>query len=257
MLLPNLEQHKGDICISAATGSGKTLAYALPMIENLRGKATRLLRGLVVVPTRELVAQARETFELCCSGSGLKIGTAVGSRSLQEEKNLLVAKGERYDPFVYASQEWAKTDEEEVDELLDLDYDPLQQPEEDAFLLPGYVINYTSTVDILICTPGRLVEHIHSTKGFTLQHVQWFVVDEADRLLDESFQQWVDTVVPELEYMPPLDTTETWLNQTLRILRRRSHEDSTQRDNDKGCWKACGVEAVKPEDGNARILRTR
>lgn len=221
MLLPSPKQYKGDICISAATGSGKTLAYALPMVENLRGRATRLLRGLVVVPTRELVAQARETFELCCQGSGLKVGTAVGSRSQREEKNLLVAKGERYDPFVYASQQWAKIGEEEIDELLKLDYDPLEKPEDDVNLLPGYVTDYTSQVDILICTPGRLVEHIRSSKGFTLQHVQWCVVDEADRLLDESFQQWVDTVIPELEHLPPLDKTQIWLNQTLRILRKR------------------------------------
>lgn len=221
MLLPGSEQYKGDICISAATGSGKTLAYALPMVENLRGRATRLLRGLVVVPTRELVTQARETFELCCQGSGLKVGTAVGSRSLQEEKNLLIAKGERYDPFLYASQQWARGGVQEVDELLKLDYDPLEVPDDQVSLLPGYVTNYTSQVDILICTPGRLVEHIRSSKGFTLQHVQWFVVDEADRLLDDNFQQWVDTVVPELEYMPPLDETQTWLNQTLRILRKR------------------------------------
>jgi len=221
MLLPSPEQYKGDICISAATGSGKTLAYALPMVENLRGRATRLLRGLVVVPTRELVAQARETFELCCQGSGLKVGTAMGNRSQKEEQNLLIAKGERYDPFVYASQQWAKIGEEEFDELLELDYDPLEKPDDDVNLLPGYVTHYTSQVDILICTPGRLVEHIRSSKGFTLQHVQWCVVDEADRLLDESFQQWVDTVVPELEYMAPLDKTQTWLNQTLRILRKR------------------------------------
>jgi len=221
MLLPSPEHYKGDICISAATGSGKTLAYALPMVENLRGRATRLLRGLVVVPTRELVAQARETFELCCQGSGLKVGTAVGNRSQKEEKNLLIAKGERYDPFVYASQQWAKIGAEEVDELLELDYNPLEKPDDDVNLLPGYITHYTSQIDILICTPGRLVEHIRSSKGFTLQHVQWLVVDEADRLLDESFQQWVDTVVPELEYMPPLDKTGTWLNQTLRILRKR------------------------------------
>jgi len=221
MLLHSPEHYKGDMCISAATGSGKTLAYALPMVEDLRGRATRLLRGLVVVPTRELVAQARETFEFCCQGSGLKVGTAVGSRSQHEEKNLLIAKGERYDPFIYASQQMAKIGQEEVDELLELDYDPLKKPDDEVTLLPGYVTDYTSQVDILICTPGRLVEHIRSSKGFTLQHMQWFVVDEADRLLDESFQQWVDTVLPELEYMPPLDETQTRLNQTLRILRKR------------------------------------
>ncbi|RHY56579.1 hypothetical protein DYB30_008391 [Aphanomyces astaci] len=48
-----------------------------------------------------------------------------------------------------------------------------------------------SLVDILVATPGRLVDHLEQTPHFTLQHVQFVVVDEADRLLNQSYQDWI------------------------------------------------------------------
>jgi len=33
------------------------------------------------------------------------------------------------------------------------------------------------------------------TKGFTLEHLRFLVIDEADRLLDQSFQGWLNTVL--------------------------------------------------------------
>lgn len=52
-----------------------------------------------------------------------------------------------------------------------------------------------SAVDILVATPGRLVDHINSTHGFTLEHLCYLVVDETDRLLRESYQSWLPTVL--------------------------------------------------------------
>ena len=219
-LLPELSsRYNGDICVSAATGSGKTLAYALPMIENLRGMPARKLRGLVIVPTRELVIQSKEVLELCARGSGLRIGTAVGSRSLREERDLLVEKGQRHDVQAYLKQKNQVV--EELEELMDWDYDAMREPADEYPLLPGWVVDYTSKVDILISTPGRLVEHIKSTPGFNLYSVQWMVIDEADRLLDDSFQQWVNLVVPQLDYLPPLKSLEERLHRTFRVLRKR------------------------------------
>ena len=53
----------------------------------------------------------------------------------------------------------------------------------------------SSRVDILICTPGRLVDHISSTPNFTLHHVRFLVIDEADRLLDQSYHGWLSKVL--------------------------------------------------------------
>ncbi len=49
-----------DVLGSAQTGSGKTAAFALPMLQSLVDAPltkTRIVRGLVLVPTRELAAQ--------------------------------------------------------------------------------------------------------------------------------------------------------------------------------------------------------
>lgn len=221
LLLPGPRKYPGDICISAATGSGKTLAYALPMVQDLLEKPMTRLRGLVVVPTRELVSQVRECLDMCGSGSGLKIGTAVGSKSLKEEQELLIEMGHRYDPDTYQAKKERPFDEDE--DLKDWDFETNSIEDGDEFeCLTNYVADYNSKVDILICTPGRIVDHIKSTKGFTLNHVEWLVIDEADRLLDESFQQWIETVMPALEYQPPLDSLNEQLFNTFHLLRRRN-----------------------------------
>lgn len=176
LLLPGVEQHHGDLCIAASTGSGKTLAYALPMIEALRNKPVTRLRGLVVVPTRELVTQARETLELCSAGSGLKIGTAFGSKALKEEQEALVTRKQRYDPVAYQREQSQVVDEDE--ELLNWDDDQLDVQSSSEGNLVGYVNDYQSSIDVLVCTPGRLIEHLQHTRGFTLDRVQWLVIDE-------------------------------------------------------------------------------
>lgn len=219
MLLPGPKQYTGDICISAATGSGKTLAYVLPMVQSLRNRPVTRLRGLIVVPTRELVNQAKESLDSCSAGSGLKIATAVGSKSFREEQTVLVEKGQRYDPEAYKAEQEKEVDEDE--ELMDWNFDKKFGSNDELELFYNHIVEYTSKVDILVCTPGRLVEHIQSTTGFTLEHVQWLVIDEADRLLDESFQQWVDVVLPGLEYLPPLDNSHHPQPDISDIFRRR------------------------------------
>ena len=62
-----------DLCVSAPTGSGKTLAYVLPIVEVLSSRVVTRLRALVVLPTRDLVVQVRETFEAVAKGRGLKV----------------------------------------------------------------------------------------------------------------------------------------------------------------------------------------
>ena len=191
------DYHEGDICISAATGSGKTLAYALPLIKGIEPSPVSRLRGLIVVPTRELVKQAREACELCATGTGLRIGTAVGSTALKEEQQQLMVQNQIYDPTSYQrrnevpmnANDWAKFNFQ----------DYLADAEAFQGSLPDHVPDSSPNVDILICTPGRLVDHIRSTKRFTLEHVQFLIIDEADRLLNESFQEWVETVMPAFE----------------------------------------------------------
>ncbi|AAS54266.1 AGL225Cp [Eremothecium gossypii ATCC 10895] len=43
--------------------------------------------------------------------------------------------------------------------------------------------------DVLIITPGRLVDHLNM-QTFSLKNLKFLVLDEADRLLNQSFQNW-------------------------------------------------------------------
>ncbi|CAF0757410.1 unnamed protein product [Adineta ricciae] len=52
--------------------------------------------------------------------------------------------------------------------------------------------NWTSSIDIVVCTPGRLVEHISRTAGFSLTQLRYLVIDEADRIIDEFKQDWLN-----------------------------------------------------------------
>ncbi|KAI9096943.1 P-loop containing nucleoside triphosphate hydrolase protein [Phlyctochytrium arcticum] len=48
---------------------------------------------------------------------------------------------------------------------------------------------------IIICTPGRLVDHLENTKGFSLRTLKYLVMDEADRLLDLDFGAEIEKVL--------------------------------------------------------------
>ncbi|KAL7181293.1 hypothetical protein ACSBR1_040216 [Camellia fascicularis] len=152
-----------DLCINSPTGSGKTLAYALPIVQMLSTRAVRCLRALVVLPTRDLAVQVKEVFAAIAPAVGLSVGLAVGQSSVADEISELVKR-----PKLEAG----------------ICYDP-----EDLSL------DLESSVDILVATPGRLMDHINSTKGFTLEHLCYLVVDETDRLLREAYQSWLPTVL--------------------------------------------------------------
>ncbi len=53
-------------------------------------------------------------------------------------------------------------------------------------------------VPIIIATPGRLVDHLKNTECFNYQHLEWLVLDEADRLLDLGFEKDLTFVVTKL-----------------------------------------------------------
>ncbi|GAB0098173.1 Probable ATP-dependent RNA helicase Dbp73D [Sergentomyia squamirostris] len=48
-----------------------------------------------------------------------------------------------------------------------------------------------SRVDIIVTTPGRLVEHLTNTPGFSLRDLQFLVIDEADRIMDQIQNDWL------------------------------------------------------------------
>jgi ATP-dependent RNA helicase DDX47/RRP3 len=48
---------------------------------------------------------------------------------------------------------------------------------------------------IVVATPGRLLDHLENTKGFSLRTLRYLVMDEADRLLDLDFGPILDKIL--------------------------------------------------------------
>ncbi|CAI6082583.1 unnamed protein product [Clonostachys chloroleuca] len=53
-------------------------------------------------------------------------------------------------------------------------------------------------MNILVCTPGRMLQHLDQTAGFDADNLQILVLDEADRIMDMGFQRDVDALVEHL-----------------------------------------------------------
>jgi ATP-dependent RNA helicase RhlE len=146
--IPPLLEGK-DLLGCAQTGTGKTAAFAIPILQGLSGevrnlKDTKMIRALILTPTRELAVQVGESFIAYGRFTGLKISVIFGGVA--------------------------------------------QKPQTDAL---------KAGVDILIATPGRLLD-LMNQKYINLHHVKFFVLDEADRMLDMGFVIDVKRVISHL-----------------------------------------------------------
>ncbi|EPC4009192.1 DEAD/DEAH box helicase, partial [Flavobacterium psychrophilum] len=135
-----------DLIGCAQTGTGKTAAFAIPIIHNLHrivgsSKKEKLIRTLVVTPTRELAVQIGESFDTYGKYTNLKQLTIFGGVS--------------------------------------------QNPQ---------VEQLKSGIDILIATPGRLLD-LHKQGFINLDHMHHLVLDEADQMLDMGFINDVKKIV--------------------------------------------------------------
>ena len=132
-----------DVLGCAQTGTGKTCAFATPILQRLNGRIPqpRVIRALILTPTRELAIQIQDSFE--AYGCYLSLRSAV----------IFGGVG--------------------------------QQPQVDKI---------RQGLDILVATPGRLLD-LHGQGLLDLNHIEIFVLDEADRMLDMGFIHDVRRVI--------------------------------------------------------------
>lgn len=50
-------------------------------------------------------------------------------------------------------------------------------------------------VNVLVATPGRLLDHLQNTRGFVYRNLQCLVVDEADRILSIGFEEDMRSII--------------------------------------------------------------
>jgi len=141
--IPDLLAGK-DLIGIAQTGTGKTAAFVLPILQRMPEKYPRVLRTLVLAPTRELAAQIGESF--AAYGAFLRF------------KHTVIFGGVGQGSQVQA-------------------------------LKKG--------VDIVVATPGRLLDLME--QGYVhLKDIEFFVLDEADRMLDMGFIHDIKKIISRL-----------------------------------------------------------
>ncbi|RCN50528.1 DEAD/DEAH box helicase [Ancylostoma caninum] len=71
-----------------------------------------------------------------------------------------------------------------------------------ALLIGGTDVEYErkriGSVNIIICTPGRLLQHMDENEHLSCDQLQILVLDEADRILDMGFSQQINAIVANL-----------------------------------------------------------
>ncbi|KAF6726862.1 ATP-dependent RNA helicase DDX18 [Oryzias melastigma] len=50
-------------------------------------------------------------------------------------------------------------------------------------------------VNILVATPGRLLDHLQNTPGFMFKNLQCLIIDEADRILEVGFEEELKQII--------------------------------------------------------------
>lgn len=65
--------------------------------------------------------------------------------------------------------------------------------------------------DVVVATPGRLVEHLVN-ESISMESLRFLVIDEADRLLNQSFQNWCEIVLSSVEKWesPEKNVANSW-----------------------------------------------
>jgi ATP-dependent RNA helicase DDX18/HAS1 len=50
-------------------------------------------------------------------------------------------------------------------------------------------------VNLIVATPGRLLDHLQSTRGFNYRNLQMLIIDEADRCLEIGFEEEMTQII--------------------------------------------------------------
>ena len=146
--IPTLLKGK-DLLGCAQTGTGKTAAFVIPLLQQLylkkpKEKGKRILKALIISPTRELAIQINDDITNYSKYTG--------------NKSIVI-------------------------------YGGVRQHKQTSALRTG--------ADILVATPGRLLDLIK--QGYVrLNKIEYFVLDEADQMLDMGFIHDIKKIITKL-----------------------------------------------------------
>jgi len=62
-------------------------------------------------------------------------------------------------------------------------------------LYPLFSFHHSIGINVLVATPGRLLDHLQNTPDFLFKNLQCLVIDEADRILDIGFEEEMKQII--------------------------------------------------------------
>ncbi|KAI9197430.1 P-loop containing nucleoside triphosphate hydrolase protein [Polychytrium aggregatum] len=177
-----MDSNEHDVVVQAQTGSGKTLTYLLPLIHRMikaeqeEASGARLNRqigclAMVLAPTRELAKQIYGVLDSLLKYSASTLSYAAGESPENAADASATPKSAFYRHWIVPG--------------LVIGGD--KKKSEKACLRKG--------VNILISTPGRLLDHLKTTKSLQVGNLRWFVLDEADRLMELGFEDTLKEIL--------------------------------------------------------------
>ena len=84
-------------------------------------------------------------------------------------------------------------------------------------------------INILVATPGRLVDHLENTKVLDVSSVRWLVLDEGDRLMDLGFDEDISKIVRTLDQRKSQKVTAGLPNRRTTVLCSATMKTTVQR----------------------------
>jgi ATP-dependent RNA helicase DDX31/DBP7 len=109
-------------------------------------------------------------------------------------------------------------------------------------------------VSVLVCTPGRLLDHLRTTEAFDLRKLRWIVFDEADRLLDLGFENSILEILSIIRG-EPLDRLREQAKDAPHKLDTRSIHQKWQQHNSSIAKRCTDLESLKYVMASATLTR--
>ncbi|KAJ6184404.1 hypothetical protein N7519_005705 [Penicillium mononematosum] len=158
--ITQLLKEESDAFIQAETGSGKTLAYLLPLVQRIM--------DLSKATNEHNDTQVHRD-------SGLFAIILAPTRELCKQISVVLENILRCANWIVCGTVIGGE----------------KKKSEKARLRKG--------LNILVATPGRLVDHLDNTEALQVGNVRWLVLDEGDRLMDMGFEEELQGIVKKLD----------------------------------------------------------